>query len=112
MVGAGPGDADLLTIKAVRALQSADVILYDDLISDGVLELARREAKRVMVGKRGGRPSCKQDDINDLMVRMAGQGKHVVRDLWRHKDLGTFDGDYEAVVPRHGVAFVRVRKAE
>ncbi|MEM7569280.1 MAG: siroheme synthase CysG [Pseudomonadota bacterium] len=79
LVGAGPGDAELLTLKAVRALQSADVILFDDLISPDVLELARREAKRMLVGKRGHRPSCRQEDINDLMMRLAKQGKHVVR---------------------------------
>ncbi|WP_134500224.1 siroheme synthase CysG [Microvirga pakistanensis] len=79
LVGAGPGDAELLTLKAVRALQAADVILFDDLVSEDVLELARREAKRLMVGKRGGHASCAQDDINDLMTRLALQGKHVVR---------------------------------
>lgn len=79
LVGAGPGDAELLTLKAVRALQAADVILFDDLVSEEVLELARREAKRLLVGKRGGRTSCRQEDINDLMVRLAKAGKRVVR---------------------------------
>ncbi|MEO0728942.1 MAG: siroheme synthase CysG [Pseudomonadota bacterium] len=79
LVGAGPGNPELLTLKAVRALQAADVILFDDLVSDDVLELARREAKRMLVGKRGGRESCKQDDINDLMLSLARQGKRVVR---------------------------------
>ena len=79
MVGAGPGDAELLTLKALRALQSADVILFDDLVSDEVLELARREAKRMLVGKRGKRASCAQGDINELMISLARQGKHVVR---------------------------------
>lgn len=79
LVGAGPGDPELLTLKAVRALQSADVILFDDLVSDEILELARREAKRMLVGKRGGRESCSQSDINDLMIKLAKQGKHVVR---------------------------------
>ena len=79
LVGAGPGDADLLTLKAVRALQSADVILFDDLVSDEVLELARREAKRMLVGKRGGRPSCKQQDITALMISLARRGKRIVR---------------------------------
>src|SRR6267154_6339235 len=55
LVGAGPGDAELLTLKAVRALQAADVVLYDDLVSTDVIELARREAKRMTVGKRGQR---------------------------------------------------------
>jgi uroporphyrin-III C-methyltransferase / precorrin-2 dehydrogenase / sirohydrochlorin ferrochelatase len=79
LVGAGPGDPELLTIKAMRALQSADVILFDDLVSDGVLELARREAKRMLVGKRGARESCSQSDINALMLKLAKTGKHVVR---------------------------------
>lgn len=79
LVGAGPGDAELLTLKAVRALQAADVILFDDLVSGDVLELARREAKRMLVGKRGGRESCRQDDINATMVKLAKAGKHVVR---------------------------------
>ncbi|MBC7283155.1 MAG: uroporphyrinogen-III C-methyltransferase [Hoeflea sp.] len=79
LVGAGPGDAELLTLKAVRALQAADVILFDDLVSGEVLELARREAKRMLVGKRGGRDSCRQEDINDTMVSLARAGRHVVR---------------------------------
>ncbi|MFB9949544.1 siroheme synthase CysG [Rhizobium puerariae] len=79
LVGAGPGDAELLTLKAVRALQAADVILFDDLVSDDVLELARREARRMLVGKRGGRESCRQEDINDMMVTFAKAGKRVVR---------------------------------
>lgn len=79
LVGAGPGDAELLTLKAVRALQAADVILFDDLVSPDVLELARREAKRMLVGKRGGRESCRQEDINALMVKLAKAGKRVVR---------------------------------
>lgn len=79
LVGAGPGDAELLTLKAVRALQAADVILFDDLVSDEVLELARREAKRMLVGKRGGRVSCRQEDINDMLVKFAKAGKRVVR---------------------------------
>ncbi len=79
LVGAGPGDAEHLTLKAVRALQAADVILFDDLVDDSVLELARREAKRQLVGKRGGREGCRQEDINAIMVSLAKQGKHVVR---------------------------------
>jgi uroporphyrin-III C-methyltransferase / precorrin-2 dehydrogenase / sirohydrochlorin ferrochelatase len=79
LVGAGPGDSEYLTLKAVRVLQSADVILFDDLVDDAVLELARREAKRLLVGKRGGRESCRQEDINEMMVSLAHQGKHVVR---------------------------------
>jgi uroporphyrin-III C-methyltransferase/precorrin-2 dehydrogenase/sirohydrochlorin ferrochelatase len=79
LVGAGPGEAELLTLKAVRALQSADVILFDDLISEAVLELARREARRFLVGKRAARDSCRQEDINRMMIAFAKAGKHVVR---------------------------------
>jgi len=79
LVGAGPGDPDLLTLGAVRALQTADVILFDDLVSPDVLDFARREARKMLVGKTGFGPSCKQDDINALMVGLAKQGKRVVR---------------------------------
>jgi uroporphyrin-III C-methyltransferase/precorrin-2 dehydrogenase/sirohydrochlorin ferrochelatase len=79
LVGAGPGDPELLTLRAVRALQSADVILIDDLVSAGVLDFARREAKKMLVGKTGGGPACKQNEINDLMISLARKGKRVVR---------------------------------
>jgi len=79
LVGAGPGDPELLTIKALRALQSADVILYDRLVSAEILELARREARRILVGKAGHAPSCRQDDINALMLKLARDGRRVVR---------------------------------
>lgn len=79
LVGAGPGDPELLTFKAVRAMQEADVILFDALVSEEVLAFARSNAKRMLVGKRGHRPSCRQEDINDLMLKLARQGKHVVR---------------------------------
>jgi uroporphyrin-III C-methyltransferase / precorrin-2 dehydrogenase / sirohydrochlorin ferrochelatase len=79
LVGAGPGDPELLTLRAVRALQSADVILFDGLVSPGVLDFARREARKMLVGKSGYGPSCRQDEINRLMITLARQGKRVVR---------------------------------
>jgi uroporphyrin-III C-methyltransferase / precorrin-2 dehydrogenase / sirohydrochlorin ferrochelatase len=79
LVGAGPGDPELLTLKALRVLQSADIILYDRLVSPEILELARREARRILVGKAGHAPSCRQDDINALMVKLARDGRRVVR---------------------------------
>jgi uroporphyrin-III C-methyltransferase/precorrin-2 dehydrogenase/sirohydrochlorin ferrochelatase len=79
LVGAGPGDPDLITVKALRALQSADVIMYDRLVGDGILELGRREARRVLVGKTGGGRSCRQSDINRVMVDLALEGKRVIR---------------------------------
>jgi uroporphyrin-III C-methyltransferase/precorrin-2 dehydrogenase/sirohydrochlorin ferrochelatase len=79
LVGAGPGDPELLTLKAVRALQSATVILHDQLVGPEVLELARREARRIAVGKSGHGPSCKQSEINARMVELALAGENVVR---------------------------------
>jgi uroporphyrin-III C-methyltransferase/precorrin-2 dehydrogenase/sirohydrochlorin ferrochelatase len=79
LVGAGPGDPDLLTLKAVRALKSADVILYDRLIGEDILELARREAKLVPVGKRKGKPSIGQAEINHMLIVHAQAGRTVVR---------------------------------
>lgn len=79
LVGAGPGDPELLTLRAVRALQSADAVLFDDLVSQQVLDLARREADKISVGKRGFKPSCTQEDICDLMISLAREGKYVVR---------------------------------
>jgi uroporphyrin-III C-methyltransferase / precorrin-2 dehydrogenase / sirohydrochlorin ferrochelatase len=79
LVGAGPGDPDLLTLKAVRALKSADVILHDYLASAGVLDHARREAEIVCVGKAKGRHSRSQAEINELILHYARAGKTVVR---------------------------------
>jgi uroporphyrin-III C-methyltransferase / precorrin-2 dehydrogenase / sirohydrochlorin ferrochelatase len=79
LVGAGPGDPELLTLRAVRALQSADVILFDDLVSTDILDFARREAKKMLVGKTGHAASCRQDDINALMISLAKAGRRVVR---------------------------------
>jgi uroporphyrin-III C-methyltransferase/precorrin-2 dehydrogenase/sirohydrochlorin ferrochelatase len=79
LVGAGPGDPELLTLKALRFLQSADAVLYDDLVAPGVVAMARREADRIPVGKRGYRPSCRQDHIVSLLIELALQGKRVVR---------------------------------
>ncbi len=79
LVGAGPGDVELLTLKALRALRNADVILYDDLVAPEILDYARREARTMLVGKSGYGPSCRQDDINALMVQLAKSGKQVVR---------------------------------
>ncbi|MBN8944108.1 MAG: uroporphyrinogen-III C-methyltransferase [Rhizobiales bacterium] len=79
LVGAGPGDPELLTMKAVRALQSADVIVHDDLVAPDILDVARREAHRISAGKRGHGPSCSQAEINDLVITLARQGRRVVR---------------------------------
>jgi uroporphyrin-III C-methyltransferase / precorrin-2 dehydrogenase / sirohydrochlorin ferrochelatase len=79
LVGAGPGDPDLLTIKALRALQDADVIFYDELVSPEVLDRARRDAARVPVGRRVGKPGIGQDAINRLLIDAAKSGQRAVR---------------------------------
>ncbi|MDJ0612503.1 MAG: siroheme synthase CysG [Rhizobiaceae bacterium] len=78
-VGAGPGDPDLLTRKALKVLHEADVVIHDRLVSSQILELARREADIIQTGKKGFGPSWKQNDINTLMVEHASQGAMVVR---------------------------------
>jgi len=79
LVGAGPGDPELLTMKAVRALKSADVIFYDRLVSEGVLDHARREAELIPVGKAKGAHSVPQSEINALLIARAKAGQTVVR---------------------------------
>ena len=79
LVGAGPGDPELLTIGALRALQSADVVLVDDLVSQDIIDFVRREADIISVGKRGHKPSNSQDSIIKTMIDHAKAGKNVVR---------------------------------
>lgn len=79
LVGAGPGNVDLLTLKAARAIQAAEIILHDALVCADVLALARPDARLIAVGKRGGRTSCRQDDINQLMVTLARSNNRIVR---------------------------------
>lgn len=79
LVGAGPGDPDLLTFRALRLLQKADVVLYDRLVSKQVLNLARRDADKVYVGKKRDKHALPQENINDLLVHYAQQGKKVCR---------------------------------
>jgi uroporphyrin-III C-methyltransferase/precorrin-2 dehydrogenase/sirohydrochlorin ferrochelatase len=79
LVGAGPGDPELLTLKALRALQDADVILHDRLVPAAVLDLARRDALRICVGKAAGNIGSTQQEINALLIEHASQGKRVVR---------------------------------
>ncbi|RLM15603.1 uroporphyrinogen-III C-methyltransferase [Gibbsiella quercinecans] len=79
LVGAGPGDVGLLTLRGLQVIQQADVVLYDHLVSEDVLELVRRDAERICVGKRAGAHSVIQEETNRLLVELAQQGKRVVR---------------------------------
>jgi uroporphyrin-III C-methyltransferase len=88
-VSAGPGDPELLTLKAVNRLRVADVVLYDDLASGAILDHAREGARLVSVGKRAGRPSAKQEHVSRLLVDYAATGAAVVR--LKSGDAGMFD---------------------
>jgi uroporphyrin-III C-methyltransferase/precorrin-2 dehydrogenase/sirohydrochlorin ferrochelatase len=79
LVGAGPGDPDLLTIKALRALQDADVVFYDELVSPEILDRARRDTSRIPVGRRVGKPGIGQAAINKLLIEAAQSGQRAVR---------------------------------
>jgi uroporphyrin-III C-methyltransferase len=87
-ISAGPGDPELLTLKAAARLAAADVVLYDDLASGAILDHARKDARLVSVGKRAGRPSAKQEHVSRLMVEYAVTGAKVVR--LKSGDAGIF----------------------
>ena len=108
IVGAGPGDPDLLTVRAQQLLQKADIVFYDELIGPEILDQARREAERVYVGKLKGRHGQEQPDINDALLAAARAGKRVVRLKGGDPFIFGRGGEEAEYLERHGIAAIVV----
>ena len=110
LIGAGPGDPDLLTLRALQLLQQADVVLYDRLVPAAVLERARREARRIFVGKvhGGGEAHTPQEDIHELMIRLAREGLKVARLKGGDPFIFGRGGEEVEALARHGIPYLVV----
>jgi uroporphyrin-III C-methyltransferase len=108
LVGAGPGDPKLLTLRAAELLGKADIVIYDRLVGSSIIKLAPKTAKRIYVGKRTGKHEVPQDRINELLVKAAGEGRTVVRLKGGDPFLFGRGGEEAEVLQEKNVAFEMV----
>lgn len=105
LVGAGPGDPGLLTIRGLQIMQTADFVLYDCLVSNQVLNLSRKDAIKICVGKRSGKPLMKQNKINDLMIKLAKRNKKVIRLKGGDPFIFGRGGEELEIIKKSGIPF-------